>query len=394
MKGMPGSPGSHPSLGRGRAINSVLPTPGAEERFQGLVEQIPAVVYIDALDEFGTTVYISPQVAGLLGYPLETWEQNPGIWFEAAHPDDRDAVFSEYLRRRDVGEPWSMEYRMITRDGSVIWIREDDRILNSEDGHPVAVQGVMYDVTEQKATEARYLELDRAKNALLRAVSHDLKSPISAILNGAKLIMNPGFDISEKDRETLLGGIVTSVEKMDRLVSNLIDLERLERGIVEARSERFDLGALVRAVQAEVAVHDRRRVRLDVPEHPIMATGDPVMLERIVENLLMNALKHTDDGAAVALRLRREDGEIVIAVEDSGDGVPPDLRETIFRPFDRGMIPDGPGGPAGLGIGLSLVAKLTELHGGRAWVQERVGGGASFRVSIPDGEPSRSPETR
>ncbi|MEA2550585.1 MAG: hypothetical protein QOE25_354 [Actinomycetota bacterium] len=393
MAVMPGSPGSHPSLGRGRAIESVLPTPGAEERFQALVEQIPAVVYIDALDEFGTTVYISPQVVGLLGYPLETWEQNPGIWFEAAHPDDRDAVFTEYLRRRELGEPWSIEYRMITRQGSVIWIREDDRILHSEEGDPVAVQGVMYDVTEQKATEARYLELDRAKNALLRAVSHDLKSPISAILNGAKLIMNPGFDLSEKDRETLLGGIVTSVEKMDRLVSNLIDLERLERGIVEARAERFDLGALIRAVQSEVAVHNHRRVRLDIPEHPVTATGDPVMLERIVENLLMNALKHTDDGAAVTLRLRREDGEIVIAVEDSGDGVPPDLRETIFRPFDRGMIP-GAGGPAGLGIGLSLVAKLTELHGGRAWVQERVGGGASFRVSIPDVGPSRSPQAR
>jgi PAS domain S-box-containing protein len=389
---MPGSPGSHPSLGRGRAINSVLPAPGAEERFQALVEQIPAVVYIDAMDEFGTTVYISPQVVGLLGYPLETWEQNPGIWFEAAHPDDRDAVFTDYLRRRELGEPWSMEYRMITRDGSVVWIREDDRILKSEDGLPVAVQGVMYDVTEQKATEAHYLELDRAKNALLRAVSHDLKSPISAILNGVKLMMHPGFDLTDEDRDTLLDGIVTSVEKMDRLVSNLIDLERLERGIVEARAERFDLAALIRAVQAEVATHDRRFVRLDVPKHRVMVTGDPVMLERIVENLLMNALKHTDDAAEVSLRLRREAGNIVIAVEDAGEGVPPHLRETIFRPFDRGTLPGGAGGPAGLGIGLSLVAKLTELHGGQAWVQEREGGGASFRVSIPDVGPALSPK--
>jgi signal transduction histidine kinase len=114
---------------------------------------------------------------------------------------------------------------------------------------------------------------------------------------------------------------------------------------------------------------------------------DPAKVERIVENLLANAARHTPPDTPVWVRVARQDQGVLIAVEDAGGGVPPQLRATLFEPFRQG--PEVPTHAPGVGIGLTLVARFAELHGGRAWVEERPGGGSSFRVLLPDPPPQR-----
>jgi signal transduction histidine kinase len=119
-----------------------------------------------------------------------------------------------------------------------------------------------------------------------------------------------------------------------------------------------------------------------VTAEPVVAWVDPAKVERVVENLLANADRHTTPDTPVWVTVARQDGGVLLAVEDAGGGVPKELRSALFEPFRQ-----GPGAPAhapGVGIGLSLVARFAELHGGRAWVQDRPGGGASFRVLLPD----------
>lgn len=351
----------------------------AEERYRALVEQIPAVVYIDALDEAGTTVYISPQVEDLLGYPLADWHDNPGIWFETLHPEDRDAVFEDYMRDRELGEPWTMEYRMVARDGRVVWIREDGIVLRADDGTPLAVQGVMFDVTQQKEVEQRLLDADRTKDALLHAVSHDLRGPLSAVLGAATLMTSDEIDVSADDRVQLLEGLAASARKMDRIIANLLDMDRLDRGLIVPRTQPVDVGELVRSVVGETPLPAGRAVATDVPADPVRVPADRGLLERIVENLVLNALKHTPKRSEVWARARSDAGGALILVDDSGPGVPAESRERIFLPFER----DAEEYVTGAGIGLSLVARFAQLHGGRAWVTEREGGGASFRVFLP-----------
>jgi signal transduction histidine kinase len=165
---------------------------------------------------------------------------------------------------------------------------------------------------------------------------------------------------------------------MNSLLTDLLDLERLDRGIIEPRRFPVDLGRLAGdivartpSLQGRVEIDDRRHI----------ASVDAAKVERMVDNLLANAARHTPNGSRIWVRILPEDGGTTIAVEDEGHGVPEDVREAIFEPFRRG--PDA-GGQPGSGIGLSLVARFAELHGGRAWVQEREGGGASFRVFLPD----------
>jgi signal transduction histidine kinase len=146
--------------------------------------------------------------------------------------------------------------------------------------------------------------------------------------------------------------------------------------VLEPRLERTDLGELVRRVVEDLGGDAIVEVQ------PLTVAVDAAKVERIVENLVYNAYKHTPPGSSVWVRLEAEDDGAVLVVEDEGPGIPPELRESIFDPFRRG--PDT--GAPGTGIGLSLVARFAELHGGRAWVEERPGGGASFRVFLPSAE--------
>jgi signal transduction histidine kinase len=158
-------------------------------------------------------------------------------------------------------------------------------------------------------------------------------------------------------------------------VNDLLDLDRLERGIVEPDRRSTDVGQLVRRLVRELAV-EAHPVEVEADDR--VAEIDPVQVERIVENLVVNACTHTPDGTPIWVKVLHERGGTAIVVEDAGPGVPEEIRPVIFEPFRQG------GSGRGLGIGLSLVSRFAELHGGWARVGDRDGGGARFEVFLPD----------
>ncbi len=365
-----------------------------EAKYRGLIETVPAVTYIDPIDEWNDSLYVSPQITDLLGCSPEQWLTDPSFWRKHVHPDDVDRVWEEYARSRDAGLPYHNEYRMIREDtGETVWVSERAVILRDPEGRPWAVQGVMVDITERKRVEvelegawqreretAEHLRaLDELKNLQLHAVSHDLRGPITAILGSALSLEHSDKALTPDKRTELVHGITAAGRKLHRLVADLLDLDRLERGILEPDRKATDVAALARGVVAEV----------DLGDHPVHVDGtaldalvDPAQVERILENLVLNAAKHTPAGTSIWIRLEDAEEGILLTVEDEGPGVPEELRRTIFEPFRQG----GPG--PGLGIGLSLVARFAELHGGWARVEDREGGGASFRVYLQDGRTS------
>jgi two-component system sensor histidine kinase KdpD len=200
----------------------------------------------------------------------------------------------------------------------------------------------------------------------------------------ALTLQRAGSSLAEADIGDLLTRLVGNARKLDRLLTDLLDLDRLSRGIVSPKRRPTDVGALVGRVAEEWRVLNERHLNIEV--EPVVISLDPGKVERIVENLLANAARHTPGGTPVWVRVTRDAGGVQIAVEDAGAGVPPELRASVFEPFHQG--PGTPTHAPGVGIGLSLVARFAELHGGRAWVDDRDGGGSSFRVFIPDA-PSR-----
>jgi two-component system sensor histidine kinase KdpD len=270
-------------------------------------------------------------------------------------------------------------------------------LVRDEQGRPKFWQGVWVDVTERKranelerALEAERREADRLravdemKNTFLQAVSHDLRTPLAAILGFAVTLEREDVELHPDEAKDLASRIAVNARKLDRMVGDLLDLDRLGRGIVEPNLVETDVGALVLKLVAGSEIVSAREVSMDV--EPVLAEVDPAKVERIVENLLSNTARHTPPATRVWVKVRSQDEGALIAVEDEGPGVPIELRSTIFEPFQRG--PETPDRSPGIGIGLALVARFTEMHGGRAWVEERDGGGASFKVWLPRRRPS------
>jgi PAS domain S-box-containing protein len=358
----------------------------AEERFRALEEQVPAITYLDAIDGPQKTLAISEQTSTILGYEPDDWYADPKLWNKIVHPDDKDRLEAA---ERSGGLAGGIEYRVITRDGRTVWLHDRSRLITDGEGVPRYWLGVLVDVTDRRrvhelrhelATErAQNLRLsatDEAKSIAIQAVSHDIRTPLAAILGLAATLEHRAEEMSPDDVRDLSSRIVQNSRRLDRIVTDLLDLDRLQRKGFAARLRAVDLGTLIRQLVTRTDAVTERRLQLDTG--PVHVEADPTMVERIVENLLANAVKHTPGDSRIWVRVERTDDGALIAVEDDGPGIPPEDRERIFEPFVQGSS----AGPGGAGVGLALVVKFAELHDGRAWVQERTGGGSSFRVLL------------
>ncbi len=376
----------------------------AELKFRTIVEQNEAIFYTQEIDPNDPTIsyttYIAPGNTDLIGYSIRDIEKDPGLWRRIIHPEDRERVLAaDADGNTGGGDRFSMEYRMIRKDGSVVWV-QDQAALVRLPGKPPYWQGFLLDVTERKLAEqqvARALDtereaarrlraLDEMKNTFLQAVSHDLRTPLAAILGLAITLERGDVQLEANDTRDLAGRIAENARKLDRLVTNLLDMDRLARGIITPKLAPVDLGELVRRVVAESDLIAPERLTVDV--RAAVISLDAAKVERIIENLLANTARHTPTNAHVWVSVQPVDGGALLLVEDSGVGVPAEIRETIFEPFQQG--PNAPQHSPGVGVGLTLVRRFAELHGGRAWIEEREGGGASFRIFLPDAPPAEA----
>jgi PAS domain S-box-containing protein len=384
-----------------------------EASLQALLERLPGVVYALSPEAPNSVLYMSPQIQTLLGVSAAGCVGDLELWDRLVHPDDLERVAAECERTNQTGDPFSDEYRMRTADGQVRWVRDEAVLIRAGDGRPLFWQGILTDITathlvadhlaealdrEQEAAHqlAAALERERAatehlravdemKTTFLQAVSHDLRTPLTTILGIALTLEQRAAGLPTEDLADLLHRLSSNARKLDRLLGDLLDLDRLARGTLTPRRQPVDIGSLVHRVVDDSGVRDEHPVVVDAP--PLLLTADAPKLERIIENLLVNAAKHTPAGTSIWVRVRAQDDGVLLLVEDEGPGVPAQLREQIFEPFRQGRnIADH---APGSGIGLALVAQFAGLHGGRAWVQDRPSGGASFRVFLPN---TRSPE--
>jgi PAS domain S-box-containing protein len=390
-----------------------------EASLQALLERLPGVVYALSPEAPNSVLYMSSQIQTLLGVTAADFTGDPELLRRLVHPDDLEWVAAESERTNQTGEPFSGEYRMRAADGQVRWVRDEAVLIRAGDGRPLFWQGILADMTTSHLTAERLAEaldreqeaahqfaaalereraaaehlraVDEMKTTFLQAVSHDLRTPLTTILGIALTLEHRAAGLPASDLADLLHRLSGNARKLDRLLGDLLDLDRLARGTLTPRRQPVDLGALVHRVVDDAGVRDEHPVVVDAP--PLLLAADAPKLERIIENLLVNAAKHTPSGTPIWVRLRAtDDGGVLLAVEDEGPGVPAQLREQIFQPFRQGRtIADH---APGSGIGLALVAQFAGLHGGRAWVQDRPGGGASFRVFLPDTPSPDVPSSR
>ncbi|MGZ8637129.1 MAG: ATP-binding protein [Actinomycetota bacterium] len=250
------------------------------------------------------------------------------------------------------------------------------------------VQELQARVDEAESKPSVTVILDDERTALQEALAAEVRRPLTSIL-GITLALKH-TDSKSPDGREMVRQLSTHVRKLDRLVGEMLDIDRIATGTFSPNLRRTDLEALVRRVVEEASDLANRDVKVETDHVAIHV--DPALTEQIVETLLANAGRRTVPGNAVWVKVSSDQNGAVIAVDDTGPEVPTGLRPAMFAAVQE----NGPGASqktrAGGATGLSLLSRLAEVHGGRCWVEERPGGGASFRVFLPDATSSREQE--
>jgi signal transduction histidine kinase len=233
-------------------------------------------------------------------------------------------------------------------------------------------------VDEESEVSSGLRKLNDVKDTLLHAVSHDLKSPLAGILGAMQTIRRDReLNLSASERESLYAVVEQSGRKMNRLVDDLLDLDRIDRGKLHPQRRPTDIGQLAQKLLRESPGMHVHPMRIDAD--PVLVDVDPTKIERVIDNLLLNAVRHTPPGTIVHVKVREQRRGVTLIVEDEGPGIPDELKNVIFEPFRQGSTSSG----RGVGIGLSLVQRFAELHGGSAHIEDGERGGARFVIALP-----------
>jgi len=354
----------------------------SEARFRSLAEGMPHVVW--EADAEGNATYFSPRWCEYTGASPN--EHLGARWLSAIHPDDkqralavRDAAIAAAGRI-----PLDYEARLRRHDDVYRWFHVSGEAVRLADGSVEKWVGTSIDIEQRKRAEDTLREADRRKDEFLAMLAHELRNPLAPIHNALKLQRSPGAEpaLISWSREV----IERQVGQLTRLVEDLLDISRITRGKIRLRAERVDLAAIIEgAVETSRPLIDERKHLLAVklPEERIELRGDLVRLTQVVANLLNNAAKFQHEGGAISVSGEREGREAVIRVSDRGVGLAAQSVETIFELFAqvRGATDRV---DAGLGIGLSLVKTLVELHGGSvSAASEGPGRGSEFTIRLP-----------
>jgi PAS domain S-box-containing protein len=251
------------------------------------------------------------------------------------------------------------------------------------DGSTRGAIGTFLDITDLKRAEEKLAQETRRKDEFLALLGHELRNPLAAIANAMQVVSG---GVTAVQRASLDELIVRQVDLLRRLVDDLLDLSRITHGQISLQKERVDLAPFLRRVTEaaqSTSAHRGQEVVLRLPSEPIAFMADKARLHQIAANLLDNASKYTDWGGRIEFSGRREGSEVVIRCKDNGRGIPLEMQKEIFEPFTR-MEMAGQSAEPGLGIGLAMVKRMVELHGGTVLVQsEGAGRGSEFVVRLP-----------
>jgi len=274
---------------------------------------------------------------------------------------------------------------MVRRVDTRFWASGTTSGLRDAAGRLVAYTKVMRDLTEQKRAEDSLKEADRAKDEFLALLAHELRNPLAPIRTALEIQRSPGADPAAVDRAREM--MARQLGHMVRLIDDLLDVGRITRGRIELKKERVDLGTVLDAAVEtsrsliEAGRHDLTQSR---PPHPVFLDADTTRLGQVVSNLLNNAAKYTPQGGRIELTAELAgDREVVVRVGDNGAGISAEMLPRVWGLFtqaDRTLGRE----QGGLGIGLTLVKRLVELHGGSVAARsDGLGRGSEFIVRLP-----------
>jgi|GEM_PF-1413501 len=358
----------------------------SEGRFRAMAETVPDILFTS--DSEGVIDYISPR---FYEYTSVAPDSESAGWAAAIHPDDEERTRLRWQQAVKTGEPFQAKYRLRLAEGSYQWFQVRARPIRDENSQVTKWFGTCSDIDELVRVQDALETADRRKNEFLAMLSHELRNPLAPIRNAVQVmgLLNP----TDPRLLWVKDMIDRQIKHLVHLVDDLLDVSRITRGKITLKNEPVELSRLIeRAVEATEAIIESQQHRLSIssPAEPVLLRGDSVRLVQVFTNLLNNAAKYTPNGGYIQLKAVPNSREVAVSVKDNGIGISAELLPHVFdlftqaeRSLDRSQ--------GGLGIGLTLVRKLVEMHGGSIEASSAgPGQGSEFVVRLPlvVGEPA------
>jgi PAS domain S-box-containing protein len=352
----------------------------SEHQLRFVMDAMPQKVF--SASATGVAQYANTQWSEYTG--LTPDEITAGAWVQCIHPEDRREGARRWAHAMRSGESFVFEHRIRRYDGVYRW--HISRAVPNRDssGRIVLWVGSSTDVHELKVAQEALREADQLKDEFLATLAHELRNPLAPLVSSAEILTHSSEPAATEQAHAT---IRRQVAHMVRLVDDLLDVSRITRNVIQIKKQKTTLGAVVAAAVETVrdaTAGANQSLTVTLPEEPVHLEADPVRLTQVFTNLLSNASKYTPRGGDITVRAETNDGWVIVRVRDTGIGIPPDKLSQIFGTFARVRSSVDDEEPRGLGIGLALVRRVVDLHGGSVVADsDGDGRGSEFVVRLP-----------
>jgi len=344
-----------------------------EEQYRDLYEEAPDAYLSCGAD--GIIKRANRSAAELLGYSREELVGKPVSDLYADTPSGKavaEGVFRRFLAGEEVRD---QELEVKRADGTSVWVSLSVRPIRDKEGRVVASRSIMVNITEQK-------KLDQLKDDFIGLVSHELRSPMTVITGAINTALTEAERLSPEETRQLLEDAAAESELLSNLLTNLLELSRAQAQRLVLYSEAIDvkkiIGEALDKIKRQYSTH---KFVIKLPRRLPPVQADPLRLERILYNLLENAVKYSPSGGEVRVSAKSQGEHLVFGVSDQGIGISPADQSKLFAPFQR--LEKRPSGVRGVGLGLLVCRRLVEAHGGHIWVESEPGHGSTFFFTMP-----------
>jgi len=333
----------------------------------------------------------SPDMEQMMGFKPGEYPTSAG-WRRCIYPEDSQRTLEAFRSALKDNRPYDIEHRFVWPDGSVHWVHCRGLMFHDKEGAPQRFMGVSVDITDQRRSEEAILQskeaaekANHAKDLFIAALSHELRTPLTpALMTATALEQDDAVDSSVRKQMRI---VRRSVELEARLIDDLLDLTRIERGKFSLRLENVDIRELfARAmeIEREDILLRQLDVQLNIEAGKTVLHGDPARLQQVFWNLLKNAIKFTPVGGSIRIRIFNPNPQtLTFEIRDNGMGIPPESLEKIFNPFEQRTVANDHR-YGGLGLGLSISKSIVELHGGTIFAASAgLDQGATFTINLP-----------
>jgi PAS domain S-box-containing protein len=375
----------------------------AEDRYRTLVERLPAITYVAELGASGRWHYVSPQIESILGFTPAEWLADSNSWINHVLGDDREIVLAAERRFQNTHDMFQAEYRLLAKDGRILWFRDEGVMLHDGSDRSLLMQGVMYDITSHKRLEEqlRHSQKMEAVGQLAGGVAHDFNNLLMLIQAHNERLrdrLSPRDPAHEDARE-----IEQAVTRAASLTRQLLAFSRKQVLHAKVLNLNDVMGGVVKMLDRLITNNIEVRTIHDLSLGSMKA--DPSQIEQVILNLAVNARDAMPGGGRLQLETKNVEVDeayacsregvppgryVMLIVRDTGVGMDTDTQSRIFEPFFTTKEPG-----KGTGLGLATVYGVVKQMGGAIWVESKLGIGTTFEIYFPrveDGEKARSPE--